>query len=752
MAADAVGEDGNGGGSSPVTITGIFPASAAPGTVVTISGNHFGARGPQSRVRFGTHLLSALEWTTVSIRVSVPQLPPQMLEVTVQRSLGEDDSVPFTVLASAPPTGSEDPGTGTGTGPTEPDPPATVAGLLQSSLGYLFDDRTRITPQGFALGEHVFSLSLAPSEEVVLEEHTYTKRNTTLEEELNEEREVDTEEASSYSTELSEALTRERRNTTSLDHKHSHTLGAKFKIDEISFDASASTSFAASLAAADNNTRATSSKRTYEDSTKVASKMRAAHRIEFRLSTETGFDTNSKRTVRNPNRGSGLSLQYFKMMSALRLRHERTAVRLCWAPFVKDPGAGLRRRIANAESTERARFPLDEGAPPKPELVVPQAEIRRFTSVAVNLNDRFLWPWKDMSTDVDVEIPVPDGFDWDGGEPVVRLTFTGNRPAGAFAMGVPTRVATSYTVPVHVGIDWTLTGARGSASVQVSLTAVNTNSTTAAAAMRQFREDTARWAADMARLRRAALEAGNIAAADASVRILAGADPLTELLTNVVRSHFPPAMRDDFAEIDLWHRVFDLDDTGYSLYASPWSATDPPVPLHPSDSFVNASWARLYLPIRPGCERTALRLILGGSINPLPAAQEAGITALVEELEAYRIEHYGTAAGGPAVDDKLEVQEKFDTLLTWDDSVPTDGTHVEAVLSSSWALDEGTSRALLDEAATRQAVVDARSADSALVAKATNLMTSVEAHVVVGPDASDTVERPVSVGVDGKTP
>jgi IPT/TIG domain len=746
--------DRDGGGVPGPVITAITPASAPPGRVVTISGDRFAGRGPRSGVQFGAREATVVEWTSVSVRAVVPTMSPQPVEVVVRRSIDEG-SPPFlfTVLAPEPPPGGGGSDTGPDTGSDDQaDPPTTVAGLLRSSLGYLFDDRTRITPTGFALGEHVFSLSLAPAEEVVLEQRTYTKRNTTLEEELTEERQVDTEEASSYSTELSEALARENRSNTSLDHKHQHTLGAKFKIEEIDFNASASTSFAASLATANALTQSASSKRSHTESTRVASKMRAAHRIDFQLSTETGFETNARRTVRNPNRGTGLSLQYFKMLSALELRHERTAVRLCWAPFVKDPGAGVRRRAEEAAALERARFPLDEGIPPKPELVVSQAERRVFTSLSINLNDRFGWPWKDMSTDVDVEVPVDDGFEWDGSPPVVRLTFTGNRPSGALVMGVPARSARSYFVPVHVGIDWTLTGSRGSASVQVSLSAVNTNSTAAAAAMRQFREDTARWVADVARLRRAALEAGNVAAASATERILNDADPLTELLTNVVRSHFPPALRDDFAEIDLWHRVFDLDGSCYSLYASPWSGADPPVPLRASDSFVNASWARLYLPVRPGSERAALRLVLGGTTGALPDDQEAVVNELIEELEGFRTEHYGSPTGGPVAGDDSRAQERFDTLLTWTDYLPTDGTHVEAVLSSSWALDEASSQAQLDEAAMRQADIGARNADRGLVEKATSLVDSVETRVIVGPDASDTAASMVTIGVDSRPP
>src|SRR5262249_13742423 len=52
-----------------------------------------------------------------------------------------------------------------------------LAGLLQPTIGYAFLDRTRIRPAGFAIGEHIYAIGLAPSEEIVLEQKTFTKRS-----------------------------------------------------------------------------------------------------------------------------------------------------------------------------------------------------------------------------------------------------------------------------------------------------------------------------------------------------------------------------------------------------------------------------------------------------------------------------------------------------------------------------------------------------------------------------------------------
>src|SRR5439155_15786379 len=98
-----------------------------------------------------------------------------------------------------------------------------VQGLIRPDVGYAFLDRTRITPIGFALGEHVYALSLAPGEEAVMEQKTYTKRQLTFEEQTEQEKQYDLELASTYTTELQEGLERQRSLTDTSGLSLSHT-------------------------------------------------------------------------------------------------------------------------------------------------------------------------------------------------------------------------------------------------------------------------------------------------------------------------------------------------------------------------------------------------------------------------------------------------------------------------------------------------------------------------------------------------
>jgi hypothetical protein len=64
-------------------------------------------------------------------------------------------------------------------GSVSPDQQLEMA--LAAEIGFLYLDRTRIRPIGFAVGEFIYSLSLAPGEEVTIDQKTFSKRESTFE-------------------------------------------------------------------------------------------------------------------------------------------------------------------------------------------------------------------------------------------------------------------------------------------------------------------------------------------------------------------------------------------------------------------------------------------------------------------------------------------------------------------------------------------------------------------------------------------
>jgi IPT/TIG domain len=510
--SEGPGGGGTGPSGPPTTETApavqrIQPVQGVAGSTVTLTGKRFGSRA-SGKLLFGTTPASISSWESTRITAVVPALASGPVEVTVESNVDSSAPVTFTVVASPadPPGGGgpADPPGGGSTGTTDPGPSPggglsseAVEAVLRSSVGYPFYDRTRVSPAGFALGEHMTTLSLAPAEEVTIEQKTFTKRDLTLDEELSEERQVDVETNSVLSTELSDALTRERTLALKSDIAHRSSFQGGFKLSEVvDLNASASLDVSASLSQADQTTRAETSKRSFQRTQKVASKLRGAHRTTIKVATESGFERNAKRVIRNPNRGTALDLHMFKVVQSVRLTHERCGVRLCWAPYVKDPGSAARRRAAAASAAAGKEVELDLTLPEKPAEPVVAERARRTGIGSLSVNDKFGF-WNDMSVDVDVLVDAA-GLEWDGADPVVTLSFDQPRGAGAHAIGSPVRDGTRYRVPVHVGIDWVLFGRRGNARVEVKLGLIETAQQDVAEAMRTYRKDLAAWESQVA--------------------------------------------------------------------------------------------------------------------------------------------------------------------------------------------------------------------------------------------------------------
>ncbi|MGD9694057.1 MAG: hypothetical protein AB7V42_00165 [Thermoleophilia bacterium] len=637
--------------------------------------------------------------------------------------------------------------------PPPPVPPVVpeVQDILASELAILFLDRTRIRPRGFALGEHVYSLSLAPGEQVVLEEKTYSKREESFEESSEQEKTFDTEMSSTLTTELNEGMASER-SRNSVD---ANSMGANIggEIYGITFNVGPQSS--STVTDADRDSANSSVKTSHASSSKVAARNRAQHKTVMRITSESRFETSSQRTIRNPNPNTPIDIQYFKVMQRLELAHERYGVRLCWAPVVSNPGARLFARLEAARTELYARV-VGAGAGPRPAMPTPPGGTTTPPRVitASQVADRFDPLWGGQSHDYIVEIPAPSGMQWNGDRAAVtnslRFTFTGSRPADAQVRSVlPT--PTGARAVVHVGVEdnanpfkpdyWER---RGTATFTVSATFVAVPAP--AAGDEQYRKDLATWRESVAQweaLDAAAKEAARAEAdrawTDKRREILAGTDHLLEVIGAIVGATvFTEGGRPGVRVVDFLEDVFDWKNASLRLYPGWWSSRGVRDPDGAPDSFVNAAWARLYLPVKPGSEAAALRWIhelrTTGTGSP---ETEALVTRVLQELGDFRTANFGgpdemVVANGPGT--CPQVSEKFVCLGTWKETVPTDGTHAEVMQATSSAADDYSREALADgervrNAAIERARVENRLIEAAEQTGASGIDTDVRIHL-----------------------
>ncbi|TDU90345.1 hypothetical protein EV138_3931 [Kribbella voronezhensis] len=634
-----------------------------------------------------------------------------------------------------------------------------VAGLLQSDLGYAFLDRTRIRPAGFALGEHLYALALAPGEEVVLEQKTYTKRQLTLEEQDETERQFDVELTSSLSTELQEGFERQRSLTDSWGLNASHT--GEYHSPEFfwgKFNASHTIAYTKNVTDAHQETARRAVKDNQTASSKVAAKYRTQHKTDFKLVTESGFESTSKRTLRNPNRITPITLHYFKVLQRLQLQQERYGARLCWAPSIKDPantffGRILKGREAIMAAATAALPPIPQepkktepAAGPTP--TTPATQVN--TSAVVPANQ---WGWTgDMRADYDIDVPFDSGaLQWDDDADFIEqninvITRRPQETVSRYVVGTPYPTSADggsvLRVRVHIGCPSWL----GGPGIELQLKARFREKSTI---VQQVGEDT-KYNADLAAYRTAlqawndkrdaALEQAHADADALELRMKRGLEPVNEMISQIIEQRFPAGVRDECWEIDYWQRIFDWERASFVAYPSWWSTGDSREPtLDPSD-FINASWAKLYLPVRAGMELFALRWIFGKSVAaPLGSVIEKQFERLIEDLRKFR----GTIIGEPdevpdLTTDCQDTPEKVYCVAHWAELMPTDGTHLEIVQGATSAADAVTSQEITDAEAMRAALLAAEKQAGKLKDRAWDQMTEpaeLEVHIGTPPSA-----------------
>ncbi len=627
-----------------------------------------------------------------------------------------------------------------------------IAGLLQSDIGIVFLDRTRIRPVGFALGEHIYALALAPGEEVTLEQKTFTKRQVTFEEQSEQERQFDIELASTYSTEIQESFQRQHSLSDNWGLNLSHTgqyQSPQFYWGQI--NASHTIGYTKNVTDASQETASRSVKDSQTASSKVSAKYRTQHKTTFQVVSEQSFEVKSKRTIRNPNQTTPLTLHYFKVLQRLKMMQERYGVRLCWAMSIKDPALTFFEKIRKGRQqiidSAMKSLPPQPIEPPAPSNSgAPTSTTRETKSFVSPIKDADKWNMAGgQGADYDVDIPYDTGYTWDGNVSTVEASINviTNRQQNTVSRGVkgiPYAIqnegGNNLRVCVHIGASEWLGGP--GIKFQVGATFYKDVSTTQQAGEnKKYDDDLAAYRTALKEWtdqRDAALVAANEAADAFEKRMVDGLSPVNEMVSQIIEQHFPASVRDECWEIDYWQRLFDWERASFNAYPSWWSSSEARNPILDPSDFINASWAKLYLPMKVGMELLALRWIFGKTLAvPLAKEVESRFDVLVEDLRKFRLDELG-AVDEVAVLTKecQEAPEKYRCLATWDELMPTDGTHVEVVQGVTNAADPITDQEIADAAALRKTLLESEKQSVKLKDKAHEQMThpaTIEVHV-----------------------
>jgi hypothetical protein len=579
-------------------------------------------------------------------------------------------------------------------------PSTQIAAQLGTEFGWLFLDRTRLRPNGFALGEHLTTLSLAPGEEVTIEQRSFTKMERAFEEANESELSTDLEFSSTYSTELAENLDWQM----SYGRKRSDGSGQKISGSYEGIGVEASAQQSNDLTDGDTRTARSSVKQAENTTRKVAAKQRRQHKTVFKLSQESRFESGSKRVVRNSNALAPIDLVYFKIQQRLQIFHERYGVRLCWAPMVAQPGKAFLDRLQQRYDALLAAALASVDVGPKPVVPTSPSVGQPQTAQAIEMANKFDPVWGGQSADYTIDITAPPNYIWDGQAPDLVFGFTASRPAGGRILSFA-RTATGVRLIIHVGIAdcrnpvqpafWQ---GQGTATLTCTATFIAAPDSAAdqayATAVAAYNTQLADHASRLAIAQAEAKRTVDTDWEKERTRLIANVDANTEIIGTLIEQAFPAQVRDDPWELDFWERIFDFPNISIRLYPSWWNGPAMNDPAGAADSFMNASWARIYLPIRPDAEAQALRWLIERNLTNQASPQlEQLIATLATELEAYRLTNFGSTTEGPHLTSTMvgscqTVAEQSKCLGYWEDVIPTDGTHLEVLQATTSAADD----------------------------------------------------------------
>jgi hypothetical protein len=298
-------------------------------------------------------------------------------------------------------------------------------------------------------------------------------------------------------------------------------------------------------------------------------------------------------------------------------------------------------------------------------------------------------------------------------------------------------------VGIHIGSDAWPFGPGISAQVSanfvqdVTVPQQTTADSAYQAALEDWQARSKEWEAD----RNAAIAAANAAASEFETEMRQNLSPINEMISQIVGTEFDPAVRETVAEVEFWQRVFDWERASFRTYPSWWSNDSMIDPTFDPSAFINASWAKLYLPVRPGMERDALSwLFAKASVAQLGSSAKQAIEEVVKDLEEFRKANLGTIDEQPDVSTPCAaVEDKFFCIGKWDELMPTDGTHIEVVQSATTAADPDTQAEIDDAAELRNALNESEKRAAQMKDKAmTHMTTAANLDVFVSADPGTT--------------
>jgi len=600
------------------------------------------------------------------------------------------------VMAALPPIGEVD--------------PTIYQSFLGPAFGFMHLERLRFTPIGTERGELLYSLPLAPGEEVVLAHKTWAKTTKEFTElVLNViEKEITTQRTESL--ELSEST--QNQSQYAADMSTSAQGGGNIGVVKIS--GTASTSLSASTSA----TTEESVKRNIQTTEKATARSKQEHKTTFQVSSEVGYEDESHRRIKNPNRTHAVRYDYFRYMRKWQIDLERYGVRLTMDVMVSDPGGNLRkahderRRLEElvngsfecpytVDDIDESDLPVGVSAKPQPYPIV-KTDRKNEPFWGIGMSENFPY-----------EFTIPDGYE--AASASVRIVAKESGTPNVYKVTPDSSITGargSITIWVHVGLSETENWVEYSITLDVRPMAETITNWENSVIQTMCLEAQQQWQAEKADAQ-TRLEQIVIKEREAPTLILRK-EEREEIMAGVMKLFLPPTMSPESAPDSVakfMHEAFEWENMSYFLYPYFWQDIETALEIEHADSlrrdFLRAGWARVLVPVRPLYEEKVLAYSLTGDPDELiPSSTMRSVAQQI--MDAHKTSYaYEKSPEGIT-------SEKFEVMAMWYEYTPTDAIDLTAHLLDGDIAEPRLAEQLSDEHDQRMAENDILDADKTI--------------------------------------
>ncbi|MFB0832553.1 type II secretion system protein GspG [Brevibacillus laterosporus] len=220
--------------------------------------------------------------------------------------------------------------------------------------GYLHLERLTMTPASIERGELLYSVPLAPDEEVHISHKEWAHTSEEFERIVTDFVEEYSEKGVTEKSELAQSVTSQDQHTQGFNTAVTASYGL---INKVTASASYSLQDSASQSAQH------SVKQSNDITSKASARVKKEHKVSFKVTNATGNENETVRKIKNPLADKAARLDYYQLMRMWKVDLYQYGVRLTYDLTVPDPGSDIlarTRRIANihSEMEDEFTFPL----------------------------------------------------------------------------------------------------------------------------------------------------------------------------------------------------------------------------------------------------------------------------------------------------------------------------------------------------------------------------------------------------------